>query len=170
MLRLLMRHGPLSPAGLHYILQPPIKKRRLREVLNRLTKQGLLYKRRSPQVNCSHYQINQHESAYKKLSEKLGLPAEAFHLPQFRHLQTFRTETHAVWTEKLGRIFPDAQAYRAHEISASVFKQIMPDAREYHPKHLPDVILHWCAKPNISALNVALLFELPSTNWTRIKK
>src|SRR5277367_5910845 len=116
--RLLHRHGPLTPGSLMVMMEPKITRRRLNDAIRRLADKHLLYKRRiSVYGDKNHfYQIDRHSSARMSCAQILDPSTqEPLQKPIYLIHNPFHSEFCALWTARLERLFPEAKVLRKFE-------------------------------------------------------
>lgn len=158
-LRLLLKHGPLSTRGLAACLSPPPGRRALRYVLKRLYDQGLLARREEKGSGRIYHQITQDPAARPMAASILKVPLELIEQPQFRHAELLHSEDCAIWCELLSELFPEAQVRRDFQFAALKEAQSLLLSRFEERDLLPDLLLTIPARDGRGSVSVAVEIE-----------
>jgi hypothetical protein len=142
-LQLLRENGPLPFASLHSLLEPPIKKRRLRDSILRLIRRDFIERRNDGQFGGrqSFYQLKQSTSSREEIA--LYLDCSPDHLKQnfFRYREIYHNTYCASVSNELKRHFPGSTIIRDFEFDNN---QLAKDILLYTGKPedlLPDILL-----------------------------
>ena len=142
-LGLLARHGPLSVRGLQTLLEPPIKRRRLREVLQRWRDKGILYQRYDRIFGDSavYHGITQKPMGRSLAAQVLAISPDKLCQPHFRHVELIHSEACAIWSERFRRLFPESLVLREHQFWDNPVVKRKLLLGEDTSDQLPDIII-----------------------------
>ena len=141
-LRYLNNNGPLSIWTLCRLLNPPIKYRRLCEVMARLrAKRHISARRKHFSFDPTIYQINQDLNAREKLAQYLGGEAIDFDQRNYRFLNSDTNDAIVFWKEVLNTQLPGAVIFRKHEIRSNSTLNALFDEDDETDNCVPDLLL-----------------------------
>lgn len=142
-LRLLVKHGPLSARGLEVIVSPKISRKCLLELLGRLQKIGLVGKRNGAAFDkgCAIFHLVDNESIRRRVMEVLGLSPDHL-IRHFNGGEILHNESCAFWAENFARLVPDAMILRDHEFAShSIAKERLILGEKNGRDAYPDILL-----------------------------
>ena len=142
-LKLLVKHGPLSHRALSQLVEPKINRVRLNEVLQRLLKRKFIVKRYDRVFRGAgvFYQINQNEKYWPQVSKKIDCSPSSLLQIQFRPIECHHSEACAIWAETFESIFENICVLRDFEIPSSPLAMRLLIQLEDEREMLPDLLL-----------------------------
>ena len=160
-LKLLKLHGPLSFRGLKFMIEPPIKDRRLHESLGKLLKNGFIRRRQERVFRGTgiFYQLTQEVKTREKVASVLMCLPDTLLQPFFRSRELIHTEACAFLVYRLRKLFPDAVLVRDFEFyhNAFVHEILLTDRNDY--ELLPDVLMTFPGNEGLPQVSVAFEIE-----------
>jgi len=169
---LLAEHGPLSKRGLMACLEPPIARRRLYEVLQRLLEGRLLTQRlyRGLGKSAFFYEISKEPRMVDAVSQIIGKDLTAIRSPYFRRIELIHSENCAIWKEVFKRLFPQARIIREHEFygNGEVSQLLLSQGNDRETD--PDLLLIFESKVDGSPISVAIEIERNPKSKVRLAR
>jgi hypothetical protein len=168
--KILKEHGPLSIRGIEACIEPPIKRKKLREVLNRLHKRGLLRKRFDKTLGGAgvSYQIAQDPATRAIIGELISVDPITLHQPYYRPRTFVHSEGCAVWFEIFQRLFPEHRIVREHEISSDEIASRLLLLKGEEDDLKPDFILLAPSTADGRTISVAVEIEQTGKSQKRL--
>ncbi len=162
-LSLLKRHGPLTLATLLQIIEPPMRKRRLRDSLARLIKRNFVQRRYEGQGNArsSFYQLTQEDGFHKKLANYIGGSPDELKQRHFSYRELYHNHDCALIANQLTKLYPDALIVRDFELISSQIAQKLLLYNDKLDDLRPDVMLIF--PPTKTSAPLAIAFEIEKT-------
>lgn len=118
--QLLLEHGPLSFGALNRMIEPRMRKKKLKETLLRLRRKGFVATRYVGEIKVFYF-ISQQQANRIQLSKRLNCrPAELFQ-PPLSHRDWIHSEACEFWIFIFKRLFQDAEIIREREFSDHEF-------------------------------------------------
>lgn len=116
-LSLLSLYGPLSSRTLIQLITPSIKEKRLQNSLSRLQHKNFVHKRFERVFGGAgtFYQITQTEGARFEIAKFLNCKPAYLKQPQFSYRELLHSQSCAIWSHQLKRLFPEAQLIRDYD-------------------------------------------------------
>ncbi len=160
-LNLLWQHGPLTHEALLYMLEPPIKKRRLQMATERLMRNGLIHKRYSSlHKNMGQViELNQTQVARVVLADKLRTSPEQLILDHFRSQELLHSIECAIWTEFLKRLLPEAEVVRDFQYGKLKWIESVLRLKAEEADAIPDILVRHPSKYSKGSTYIAVEIE-----------
>jgi len=170
--KLLIEHGPLSLTAMRACIYPPIKKKRLYEVIKRLTKRRLIVKRmnKSTERGSSYYQITQEPKGLKAVASAIGIIEGNLRQPQFRRIELFHSEMCAIWKELLCHLFPKSEVVREHLFASNPQATLVLLGSQRDTELRPDLLLFDRNSTSNELVSVAVEIERNHKSRERLTK
>ncbi len=160
-LSILAEHGPLSVRGLSSIIEPPIARRKLKEVLQRLGERQLIIKRHAKIYGAGgvFYQIKQKPKVWKEVSTIIGCAPNSLFQPQFRQIEYLHSECCAVWANEFCQQFENVAVLRDFQIRSSNIARELLLETDNDVDLLPDLLLILQSTDGSNLISVAVEIE-----------
>jgi DNA-binding Lrp family transcriptional regulator len=171
-LSILREHGPLSLPVLAQSLEPPMARRKCREVIKNLKEKGLVRRFNSylPQNAGNFYSLAMTKNERRRIAELLKENPESFDVCFVRGAELRHGEQCALWAEYLKSLYPEARVVRDWELHKH--EEVKDSFVAYNEDRdlLPDIVISFCRKLDQEPLLIAVEVERTRKGTSRLVK
>lgn len=160
-LKALYENGPMSSRGLHELLEPESKLRRMQDCVKDLRGLGLIVPRFAsmPKNVGNYYQLTYRKDIIPILSSILNVDVESINTPGINSTELIHSQDCAIWAKRFQQMWPEVKILRDHlyQFSEEAQKVLLMSDNKFEV--IPDLLLLFPKSENQHPVRIAVEIE-----------